>query len=140
MPAKLRRPHRFRYEPKNFNLLQLCCKRATFAKIMFKINYDALGIAASLACAIHCAVLPLVLTSLPIFGVNIINNVLFEFLMIGLAFAIGFYALYHGYRKHHHRVLPIILFSMGILLLFIKEALHQYHFWLLVPAVTFIVS
>ena len=30
-----------------------------------KINWDALGIATSLACAIHCAVLPLLLTSLP---------------------------------------------------------------------------
>ena len=45
---------------------------------MFKINYDALGIATSLACAIHCAILPLVLTSLPVLGVNIIHNIPFE--------------------------------------------------------------
>ena len=45
---------------------------------MFKINYDALGITASLACAIHCAVLPLLMTSLPVFGINIINNYFFE--------------------------------------------------------------
>ncbi|MEY3186772.1 MAG: hypothetical protein RL675_596, partial [Bacteroidota bacterium] len=49
---------------------------------MFKINYDALGIAASVACAIHCALLPLVLSSLPVLGVNIINNIWFEMLMI----------------------------------------------------------
>ena len=45
---------------------------------MLKINYDALGIAASVACAIHCAVLPLLMSSLPILGINIINNVFFE--------------------------------------------------------------
>jgi hypothetical protein len=39
-----------------------------------KINWDALGIATSLACAIHCALLPLFLSSLPLFGVNIIEN------------------------------------------------------------------
>ncbi|MDX2047179.1 MAG: MerC domain-containing protein, partial [Chitinophagaceae bacterium] len=56
---------------------------------MFKINYDALGIAASVACAIHCAVLPLVLTSLPVLGTNIIDNPGFEYLMIIIALAIG---------------------------------------------------
>ena len=56
---------------------------------MLKINYDALGIAASVACAIHCALLPLVLTSLPVLGINIINNTWFEVFMILLAAAIG---------------------------------------------------
>ncbi|MFK9892529.1 MerC domain-containing protein, partial [Escherichia coli] len=44
----------------------------------FKINWDALGVVTSVACAIHCAVLPLVLTSLPLFGVEIIDNLYFE--------------------------------------------------------------
>ncbi|HNE92671.1 MAG TPA: MerC domain-containing protein, partial [Chitinophagaceae bacterium] len=50
----------------------------------FKINWDALGISTSIACAIHCAVLPLVVTSLPLFGINIIHNLWFEFSMIGI--------------------------------------------------------
>jgi len=57
----------------------------------FKINWDALGISASLACAIHCALLPLFLTSLPLFGINIIHNYWFEASMILLAMAIGGY-------------------------------------------------
>ena len=62
----------------------------TFAvRMKLKINWDALGISASLACAIHCALLPLFMTSLPLFGVNIIHNPLFEALMILLALAIG---------------------------------------------------
>ena len=63
---------------------------------MFKINYDALGITASIACAIHCALLPLVLTSLPILGFNIINNLYFEVMMIALAMSIGIYSLMHS--------------------------------------------
>lgn len=106
---------------------------------MFKINYDALGITASLACAIHCAVLPLMLTTLPVFGVNIINNYFFEYFMIFLAFLIGIYALYHGYKKHHHKVWPVALFTAGITLLLLKELFHHYHLWLLFPAVLMIV-
>lgn len=107
---------------------------------MIRINYDALGIAASVACAIHCAILPLVLSSLPLFGVNIINNTGFEFLMIGLAFIIGVYSLWHGYRKHHHKFYPVIIFALGISLLFLKQYFHQHFLLFLVPAVILIVA
>ena len=105
-----------------------------------KINWDALGVTTSLACAIHCAVLPLMLTSLPIFGINIIENVSFEYLMILLAFVIGLYALYHGYRKHHHNLTPLLVFSVGMVMLFLKQVLHAWQLWFLVPAVVAIVS
>lgn len=104
------------------------------------INWDALGIGASLACAIHCALLPLFLSTLPLFGVNIIHNIGFELGMIVLALAIGVYSLWHGYRKHHHRVLPLFLFVSGITLLIAKQFLPEYEYWLLVPAVFLIVS
>lgn len=107
---------------------------------MIRINYDALGIAASVACAIHCAILPLILSSLPLFGINIINNTSFEFLMIGIAFAIGVYSLWHGYRKHHHKFYPVLLFAAGISMLFMKQFFHQHFLMFLVPAVVLIVS
>lgn len=105
-----------------------------------KVNWDALGITTSLACAIHCAVLPLVLTSLPVFGINIIHNLSFEYVMISLAFVIGIYALYHGYRKHHHNIYPILIFMLGILFLVGKQSWHYYQLWFLIPAVIFIVA
>jgi hypothetical protein len=94
---------------------------------MFNINYDKLGIAASIACAIHCAVLPLIMTSLPILGINIINNFWFEMAMIVLALGIGIYSLTHGFKKHHHQLLPILIFSSGMALF-------------LIPAVALIVT
>jgi len=100
-----------------------------------KINWDALGITASLACAIHCALLPLFFTSLPIFGVNVIENVAFELIMVILAFIVGAYSLYHGFKKHHHTLLPIIVFSVGFVFLILKLFFHQYENWLLIPAV-----
>jgi len=107
---------------------------------MFRINYDALGIAASLACAIHCAILPLLLTSLPVLGTNIIDNIGFEFGMIVLAMIIGFYSLWHGYRQHHRNLLPSLLFGLGIILLFLKQAFHAHQLFFLVPAVSLIVA
>ena len=106
---------------------------------MFKINYDALGIAASVACAIHCALLPLLMSSLPILGINIINNVFFEYGMILLAAAIGIYSLMHGFKKHHHQYTPMIIFSIGIVLLLLKQAIDSYRLVLLIPAVMLII-
>ena len=105
-----------------------------------RINWDALGITTSLACAIHCAVLPLFLSSLPLLGVNIIENTVFEYLMIALAFVVGTYSLYHGRKKHHHSWTPILVFGLGISLLLSKMIWHEWRTWFLVPAVICIVS
>ena len=105
-----------------------------------KLNWDAFGIATSLACAIHCALLPLVLTSLPLFGINIIENLSFEYLMIAIAFAVGSYSLYHGRKKHHHNWVPLGIFSVGMVLLLAKVTWHEWRLWLLIPAVICIVS
>ncbi|HTE28131.1 MerC domain-containing protein [Flavitalea sp.] len=105
----------------------------------FRFNWDAMGVATSLACAIHCAVLPLVLTSLPVFGINIIENMNFEYFMIFLAAGIGSYSLLHGFRKHHHSFFPLIIFLVGIGFLFAKQVWHDFEYWLLPIAVVFII-
>lgn len=107
---------------------------------MMRINWDAFGISASVACAIHCALLPLFLTSLPVFGIELIHNLLFEYIMIAAAVVIGSIALYHGYKKHHHHASPMIIFYAGIVFLFAKQTWHQYQLWLLIPAVLLIVT
>ena len=106
----------------------------------FRINWDAIGITTSLACAIHCAVLPTILSTLPVFGINLVDNVAFEYFMIFLALVIGAYSLWHGYRKHHHTFTPLIIFCFGILLLFAKQLWHSYQFWLLPIAVILIIT
>ncbi len=105
-----------------------------------RINWDALGIGTSVACAIHCALLPLFLTSLPLFGVNIIHNTFFEVGMIVLAFFIGSYSLYHGFKKHHHSLLPLLVFFTGFTFLVLKQFFARFETWLLIPAVLLIIS
>lgn len=104
------------------------------------INWDALGIGASLACAIHCALLPLFMSSLPLFGINLLHNELFEAGMILLALAIGTYSLWHGFRRHHHSYLPLGLFYTGFIFLVLKQFFIHYENWLLVPAVLLIIT
>ena len=104
------------------------------------INWDAIGITTTVACAIHCAVLPLLLTSLPLFGINIVNNLAFEVFMIALAFVIGGYSLYHGVLRHHHKWMPLLIFFSGAILLILKQDYHAYEYYFLLPAVLMIVS
>jgi MerC mercury resistance protein len=105
-----------------------------------RVNWDALGIGASLACAIHCALLPLFLSSLPLFGINIIHHTGFEVGMIVLALGIGSYSLFHGYRKHHHNILPLLFFFTGFGFLVLKQLFIHYENWLLIPAVVLIIT
>ena len=105
-----------------------------------KINLDALGVTASILCAIHCAVLPLVLASLPVLGITILHNPLVEYGMIGLAFVIGTIALWHGFTRHHHRLTPWLLFTGGMLILIAKEIWSVYELELLPFAVVLVVG
>ena len=105
-----------------------------------KLNLDALGVTASILCAIHCAVLPLAVASLPILGINILNNAFFEYGMIALAFVIGTAALWHGFRRHHHRFGPWLLFTGGMGFLIAKELWPNYEPGLLPFAVLLIVG
>ncbi|MFN5134212.1 MAG: MerC domain-containing protein [Chitinophagaceae bacterium] len=108
----------------------------------FRINWEALGVGASLACAIHCAVLPLFMSSLPLFGINIIHNIFVEVLLLGSAFVIGFTTLWHGYKKHHHKITTLVLFSAGMLLFTINQFVSFNHskLILITPAVVLVIA
>lgn len=99
-----------------------------------------MGIAASVACAIHCALLPVMVSSLPLFGINIIHNAFFEWGMIALAFIVGSYSLFHGFVKHHRSFTPIFIFAAGVFFLVLKQFFHPIENWLLLPAVALIIS
>jgi len=108
--------------------------------VFSRINWDALGVTTSVVCAIHCAVLPLAMASLPVLGVNIIHNAGFEFGMIALALAIGARALWHGFRRHHGRLMPLVIFLAGMIFLIAKQIWHDYELALLPFAVSGIIA
>ena len=105
-----------------------------------RVNWDTMGIATSVLCAIHCALLPVIMTTLPVFGINIIHNAFFEWGMIALAFLVGIYSLYHGFIKHHHSYLPFLIFSVGFLFLILKQLIPFMEYYFLAIAVCLIIT
>lgn len=97
-----------------------------------------MGMVTSVACAIHCMILPVIVTSLPVFGINIINNILFEWMMIGIAGIIGSLALAHGYRRHHRDRRPLLIFAAAFIFLILKQVFYQQELFFLIPAVAMI--
>jgi len=61
---------------------------------------DKIGMVASIACAIHCASLPLVLTLLPLIGVVFLSNQWFEIGMICLSVFMGTWSMLSTYPLH----------------------------------------
>ncbi len=106
--------------------------------MLMKLNWDILGATTSIACAIHCALLPIVMTSLTLFGVEIIHNQWFEWGMIFLAFFVGAYSLLHGFVKHHQSYIPVLVFCAGALFLVLKQLLPMYEYLFLTIAVVLI--
>jgi hypothetical protein len=75
---------------------------------------DQLGIGASIACAIHCAVLPIVVTSLPLIGLEFLANTWVEIIMIFVSALIGTWSIAGSYAKHK-KGLPTVLLIFGFL-------------------------
>jgi len=105
-----------------------------------KLNWDGLGIFTSVACAIHCGLLPVLIPVLPLFGVNIVHNKSFEWSMIAIAFFVGAYSLYHGFIKHHHSYRPAVIFFAGFVFLVAKQFFPSMEILFLVLAVCLIIT
>ncbi|MFT4095102.1 MAG: MerC domain-containing protein [Niabella sp.] len=106
-----------------------------------KINYDRLGIFTSVACAIHCTILRLLISSLPFLGIDILENKAIEWSMILLALVFGCVSLYHGYSHHHRNYKPLLLFACGFLFLILNQIWEEVFVYLFIPlSAIFIIS
>ena len=85
----------------------------------YSSKLDSAGMTASILCAIHCAVVPLLITVLPLAGLGFLANPLVEWSMIIFALFIGTYAIGISYLRTHHRILPVILLISGFLVIII---------------------
>lgn len=95
--------------------MQLYCIYICAMKSRDKILWlDHTGIAASLACAVHCAALPLVTTLIPLVGLTFLANPLVEIFMLTLSLCIGMLALLSAYRLHQQK-LPLFILLSGFL-------------------------
>jgi|SRR6185437_1391053 len=78
---------------------------------------DNIGMTASILCAVHCAIVPLLITSLPLLGLGFLANPFIEWSMIIFALCIGVYAIGLSYFRIHRKRLPMALLITGFLII-----------------------
>jgi hypothetical protein len=100
----------------------------------YSSRLDNAGMTASILCAIHCAIVPLLITVLPLAGLGFLANPLVEWSMIIFAVVVGTYAIGLSYFRTHHKKLPLILLIAGFLVIIAGHVLVDgWHEALVVP-------
>lgn len=84
---------------------------------------DRVGATASLLCALHCALLPLLLAALPALGLGFLGEHWFEAAFTGFAIVLASTTLLLGWRRHR-RWQALALLVPGVLALLAGLALH----------------
>jgi hypothetical protein len=79
---------------------------------------DRVGATASLVCAIHCALMPLCITLLPLVGLAFLASEWVEWCLVGLSAVIGVTSLCLGYRRHRSpRALSLLAGGLALIAL-----------------------
>ncbi len=96
---------------------------------------DRIGATASLTCAIHCAIMPLIITLLPLIGLSFLADERVEWGLLAVSATIGISSLCLGFREHGSRRALTVL-SVGIALVTAGRILETSHLGIWgVPAV-----
>ncbi|MEY4573415.1 MAG: hypothetical protein RLZ10_2705 [Bacteroidota bacterium] len=86
---------------------------------------DKVGMFSSVSCAIHCLLMPLVITLVPVFGLSLFVNETFEWGLLVFSAILGVSSLCFGYRKHKS-LKAFAYLSSGVMLIVIGR-LHHSH-------------
>ena len=77
---------------------------------------DRLGAAGSLLCAVHCALLPVLIAALPSMGIAAGAGDGFERAFVGFATLLGLFSVVWGYRRHGAvRALGLLIPGLAVL-------------------------
>lgn len=78
---------------------------------------DIISISASVLCTVHCILLPLFLTTLPLFDIELLENLWLEIATVAVSAIAGGWAIWRGYRHFHHQLQWVAWFGIGFLLM-----------------------
>ena len=88
---------------------------------------DKAGAMASFLCAIHCAVMPLVITLLPLLGLGFLASEPVEWALLAASATLGSLSLCLGFRQHRSRRAFMVL-GIALALLVAGRIFHENHF------------
>ena len=85
----------------------------------------------SLACAIHCALTPMLISVLPLIGMQFLASHLLEGLLLAFGVGFGAYGVLRSYFTLHHDMRPVTALLIGMALItfgffFAPEAIEPY--------------
>jgi hypothetical protein len=88
-------------------------------------HLDRIGAAASLACAVHCATMPLLAGLLPLVGMSFLASERAEWLLASLSLGIGGLSLAPSYARKHRQWRPLLIFTFGASLIIVVRLLAE---------------
>lgn len=88
------------------------------------VHVDFAGFTASIICAVHCGMLPVLLTLSASGRLAWFGNPVVDFGFIGLSFLFAFWALGRNFRRHHHIRKAVIVIAMGFVCILVGHLLH----------------
>ena len=80
-------------------------------------SLERAGMIASFACAVHCALTPLVIGVVPFLGMRFLADERAEWILVGVSMAIGISTLLPAYIRRHRQAKPLLLFASGLCLI-----------------------
>lgn len=97
-------------------------------------HLDFLGFSASTLCAVHCALVPVLIGFGALGSFSWLADHSIDYTIIAASLLIAFWALHTGYKKYHGNLKAIRIAFWGFLLLIGSFFLpHKYEFFLTVP-------
>lgn len=87
---------------------------------------DRFGASASFLCAVHCAMLPLVVAIPPSLGLGFLSEHAFERGFVVFSVAVAIASLWYGFRRHH-RLAAFLFMVPGVLLLLLGVVVEADH-------------
>lgn len=88
---------------------------------------DKAGAAASFLCAIHCAIMPFVITALPLLGLGFLASEPVEWGLLAASGVLGTLSLCVGFREHRRRRVFGLL-GIALALLVAGRMMHHHDF------------
>ncbi len=87
---------------------------------------DRAGATASCLCAIHCALMPFIITMLPLLGLSFLASEPVEWTLLLSSATLGTLSLCAGFREHRSRRVFAVL-GMALALLVAGRIFHEHH-------------
>ncbi len=106
-------------------------KKSLNQKLKMKIKnstLDLVALSSSLICAIHCASIPIMLSSTTFGSIHFLANPFIERTFIGLGFVFVLASLWPSYQKIHRKLKPLKIAVMGFIFIGLGR-LHLTESW-----------